>query len=68
MKRFMNPAALVLLVLLALTFSQAIRRDPGGWIINELLMLPGIIIGLCFHDSERSSLLYDLMRRLCDFT
>ena len=25
-------------------------------------------IGLCFHDSEGSSLLYDLMRRLCDFT
>lgn len=60
MKRFMNPAALVLLVLLALTFSQAIRRDPGGWIINELLMLPGIIIGLCFHEYAHGIVAYKL--------
>ena len=60
MKRFMNPAVLVLLVMLILTFGQAIRRNPGEWIINELLMLPGIIIGLCFHEYAHGIVAYKL--------
>lgn len=60
MKRFMNPAALVLLMVMLLTFGRQIINNPGSWFISELLMLPGIIIGLSFHEYAHGIVAYKL--------
>ncbi len=60
MKRFMNPATIFLFIVLALTFSRGILSDPGEWFITELMTLPGIIIGLSFHEYAHGIVAYKM--------
>lgn len=60
MKRFMSPAAIIMLVIMFMTFSRSIISNPGEWLMGELMMLPGIIIGLCFHEYAHAIVAYKL--------
>ena len=51
MKRFMNSGtAILLLILLISNFVNGGLRDPRTYFFNMLLSLPGIVIGLSFHE------------------
>ena len=51
MKRFFNsPALLLLLGLVILNFVSNPFVSFGDWLMNKLMILPGIIIGLSFHE------------------
>ncbi len=40
----------MLLLLMAYYASRQILSDPAGWFMTKLLILPGIVIGLAFHE------------------
>ena len=46
----LNPMILMLILMVAMRFIRGGMSDPMGWIINRLLMIPGIIIGLSLHE------------------
>ena len=51
MKR--NPALPIILIFVLMAFSRIIRggfSNPMDWVMEELMMLPGIVIGLSFHE------------------
>ncbi|MCQ2548051.1 MAG: site-2 protease family protein [Clostridia bacterium] len=51
MKRFFNtPVVILLIVLLVMNFMDGEFDNPIQWFIDRLIMLPGIIIGLSFHE------------------
>lgn len=41
---------IILVALLVENFNNGILRDPKGYIIHIILLLPGIIIGITFHE------------------
>lgn len=43
-------AVLLLLYLVVQSFFDGQMRDPMGWIMSKLLILPAILIGLSFHE------------------
>lgn len=49
-KTFFSPFGLVLILLLVNNFIQGDFSNPGHWIYNKMIILPGIIIGLSFHE------------------
>ncbi len=40
----------IILILAATSFRQGAATDPAGWIMDKVLIVPGIIIGLTFHE------------------
>ena len=59
MRRNFNITFLILIVVL---LSNAFRRgafsDPMNWLMGELMMLPGIIIGLAFHEFAHAAVAF----------
>lgn len=47
---FRSPAVLLLLVLVVLQIITNPYTDPMAWLMDKLIILPGIIIGLSFHE------------------
>lgn len=50
----------MIFIVLFLSMRRSILADPMGWFINELLILPGIIIGLSFHEYAHGMVAYKL--------
>ena len=62
MKRFFNPTVIFILVLLVgLNFLHGSFSNPMDWLMDKLLILPGILIGLCFHEFAHGAVSYDIM-------
>lgn len=52
---------LILIVILALnSFRRGAFSDPIQWLMGEFMMLPGIIIGLAFHEFAHAKVAYKL--------
>lgn len=61
MKRFLRSPALVLIfALIVLRIISNPNVDAGEWIMDKLLILPGIIIGLSFHEFAHGIVSYKL--------
>lgn len=62
MQRFLaNPVAILLLVFMAYSsFRRGAFSDPKTWIMQELIILPGIVIGLAFHEFAHAMTAYKL--------
>ncbi|MDR1028252.1 MAG: site-2 protease family protein [Clostridiales Family XIII bacterium] len=63
MRRFFgnNFALIFMLILVARAVTRGtIFNDPLGWLIDELLILPGIIIGITFHEFAHAFAAYKL--------
>lgn len=45
-----NPMIMMIILLVIMRFVRGGMGDPTTWIINHLLMLPGILIGLSLHE------------------
>ena len=46
----LNPMILVIILMVAMRFVRGGISDPIAWVIDKLLMLPGIVIGLSLHE------------------
>lgn len=61
MRRNFDMTFLILIVILALnSFRRGAFSDPIQWLMGELMMLPGIIIGLAFHEFAHAKVAYKL--------
>ena len=57
MRRNFDITFVILIVILALSaFRHGDFADPMDWLMSELMMLPGIIIGLAFHEFAHAKL------------
>ncbi len=50
MRGFRSTGTLIMILVMVLLASRNIAADPAGWFLDKLLILPGIIIGLSFHE------------------
>ena len=50
----------IILVLAAMSFRQGAATDPMGWLMDKVLIVPGIIIGLTFHEFAHAFVAYKL--------
>ena len=46
-----NPALLIIILMLLINNMLSSTQSIGQWFIDQILMLPGIIIGLTFHEA-----------------
>lgn len=46
-----NPALLIIILLLLINNMLSSTQSIGQWFIDQILMLPGIVIGLTFHEA-----------------
>lgn len=61
LKRFFkSPAFVILIMLVILNIVEGRFDNPMDWLMSELLMLPGIIIGLSFHEFAHGAMSYAL--------
>ena len=61
MRRNFDITFVILIVILALSaFRHGDFADPMDWLMSELMMLPGIIIGLAFHEVAHAKVAYKL--------
>ncbi len=61
MRRTFDITFVILIVILALSaFRHGDFADPMDWLMSELMMLPGIIIGLAFHEFAHAKVAYKL--------
>ena len=62
MKQFFgNPVAIMLLLFMAYSsFRSGAFNDPMEWLMRELMILPGIIVGLSFHEYAHALVAYKL--------
>ncbi len=61
MRRNFDITFVILIVILALSaFRHGDFADPMDWLMSELKMLPGIIIGLAFHEFAHAKVAYKL--------
>ena len=61
MKRFLDPTAIIFLVIMGVTAITSGRfSSPQAWIFNTLMILPGIVIGLSFHEFAHALVAYKL--------
>lgn len=49
--RNVNPAVLIVLAVLLVNNMLNSNQSIGAWILDQLMILPGIIIGLTFHEA-----------------
>ena len=54
MFRNVNPAILIVIAALIINRVLYSNMNIGDWLYSELLMLPGIIIGLTFHEAAHA--------------
>jgi Zn-dependent protease len=48
---FKNPSAIILIVIMAaMSILNGRFSNPGDWFFNTLLIIPGVFIGLAFHE------------------
>jgi len=45
-----SPMFILIILIGVMAFMTAMRNDPLGWIMSKILILPGIIVGLSFHE------------------
>ena len=56
-----NPVFIALILLLVFSsYRSGTYSDPKQWLLNELLMLPGVIVGLSFHEFAHAWTAYKL--------
>lgn len=61
MRRNFDITFVILIVILALSaFRRGAFASPMDWLMTELMMLPGIIIGLAFHEFAHAKVAYKL--------
>lgn len=61
MRRMINPWTIGLLALLGfLAIQNGAFSDPLAWLMNIVIMLPGIVIGLSFHEYAHALVAYKL--------
>lgn len=61
MQRFMNPWTIGLIALLGyFAIRDGVLDDPATWLMNIVIMLPGIVIGLSFHEYAHALVAYKL--------
>lgn len=61
MRRNFDITFVILIVILALSaFRHGDFADPMDWLMSEMMMLPGIIIGLAFHEFAHAKVAYKL--------
>lgn len=61
MKRFINPMSGALLAVMAFIFIKNMSRgNIGEWVLQEALMLPGIVIAISFHEYAHGIVAYKL--------
>jgi len=61
LRRNFDITFVILIVILALSaFRHGDFADPMDWLMSELMMLPGIIIGLAFHEFAHAKVAYKL--------
>ena len=58
MFRNVNPAILIIICVLLINNMLSSNRNIGQWFITELMTLPGIIIGLTFHEAAHGYVSY----------
>lgn len=46
----LNPTILIILLMVAMRFARGGITDPKTWIIDKLLLIPGIVLGLSLHE------------------
>lgn len=54
MFRNVNPAIVIIIIILIANRLLYSNQSPGEWLYSELLMLPGIIMGLTFHEAAHA--------------
>ena len=52
--RNVNPAIVIIIIILIANRLLYSNQSPGEWLYSELLMLPGIIMGLTFHEAAHA--------------
>jgi Zn-dependent protease len=61
MQRMINPWTFGLLALLGyFAIRDGVLDDPATWLMNIVIMLPGIVIGLSFHEYAHALVAYKL--------
>lgn len=61
MQRMINPWTIGLLALLGyFAIKDGAMNDPLAWLMNIVIMLPGIVIGLSFHEYAHALVAYKL--------
>ena len=61
MKRFIqSPAFIIIIAMVILNFLDGEFSDPMGWLMDKLILLPGIVIGLSFHEFAHGYVSYKL--------
>ena len=61
MQRMINPWTIGLLALLGFfAIKDGALNDPAAWLMNIVIMLPGIVIGLSFHEFAHALVAYRL--------
>ena len=58
MFRNVNPAILIIICVLLINKMLSSTGDIGQWFLDQLMMLPGIIIGLTFHEAAHGYVSY----------
>ena len=58
MFRNVNPAILIIIGVLLLNNMVSSTMSIGDWLLEQLLMLPGIIVGLTFHEAAHGYVSY----------
>ena len=58
--RNINPVILILLIIMAVESMMENHMSVGEWLYTKLLILPGIIIGLSFHEAAHALVSYKL--------
>ena len=60
-QRMINPWTIGLLAILGyFAIKDGAMNDPMAWLMNIVIMLPGIVIGLSFHEYAHALVAYKL--------
>ena len=65
--RNVNPAIVIIIVMLLANKMVSSSQSMGDWLYSQLLILPGIIIGLTFHEAAHGYVSYWLGDFKADF-